>query len=326
MLGMGFVEQIEAIIENMPEKRQTLLFSATMPGDIKSLCEKYMKDPVTIEIEAESVTVDTIDQERYIVEESDKPGFLKDITVIENPDSCIIFCNTQTKVDEVFNDIRNGPYTCMKIHGGMEQVDRTRVMNNFKMGCFRYLVATDVVARGIDIEDVSLIINYDIPRDVEKYVHRIGRTGRASKSGKAITFAAEKDERFLKEIQRYIGKEIELKKRPEPGAVENKKMEFIQKNSVPIEIKETKGARLGKDILRLHINAGKKTKMRPVDIVGTICSIDGITAEDIGIINILDVSTFVEILNNKGDLVYERLQDKPIKGRLRKVSKVEAER
>lgn len=323
MLNMGFIEQIQSILAGLPEQRTTLLFSATMSTDIRLLCEKYMKDPIHVEIEAESLTVDTICQERYNVEEKDKPGLLRDITIVENPDSAIIFCNTKQRVDQVYDDIRNMGYTCNKIHGGMEQMDRTKVMHEFKHGYFRYLVATDVAARGIDIDNISLVINYDIPQDGERYVHRIGRTGRASRSGKAITFVAQDEEGFLKDICKYMGKEIDRKERPEPDAVNSSKQEFDAKISVIPEIRETKGAQLSKDIMKLHVNAGKKTKMRPVDIVGTICSIEGMTAADIGIINVLDVSTFVEILNNKGEMVLQQLQVKPIKGRLRKVTKVE---
>jgi len=205
----------------------------------------------------------------------------------------------------------------------MEQSDRLRVMNDFKHGYFRYLVATDVAARGIDIDNISLVINYDIPQDSESYVHRIGRTGRKSREGRAITFVTKYENRFLNDIQRYIGKEIILKERPDQETVDNYRQEFNDKMNTRPEIKETKGAPLSKEIMKLHINAGKRTKMRPVDVVGTLCSIEGMTADDIGIINIADVSTFVEILNNKGELVFQELQKKTIKGRLRKVSKVE---
>lgn len=205
----------------------------------------------------------------------------------------------------------------------MEQRDRIRVMNDFKQGYFRYLVATDVAARGIDIDNISLVINYDIPQDVESYVHRIGRTGRISKKGRAITFVTQYENKFLNDIQQYIGKEILLKERPETETVNSLKQEFVEKINTRPKAKEIKGASLSKEIVKLHINAGKKTKMRPVDIVGTLCAIEGMTAADIGIIDILDVSTFVEILNNKGELVFQELQERPIKGRLRKVSKAD---
>ncbi|MBU3188182.1 DEAD/DEAH box helicase [Clostridium bowmanii] len=322
MLNMGFVDQIEIIINSLPKYRVTMLLSATMPKHIEKLCSKYMKDPVRIDIEDENKAEDNISQERYNVNEQDKIKLLRDITVVENPDSCMIFCNRKIKVDEVYSEMVNLNYTCKKIHGGMEQSDRLIVMNDFKKGYFRYLVATDVAARGIDIDDISLVINYDIPEDRESYVHRIGRTGRIGKLGHAITFSSPNENRFLEDIQEYIGKEIPLKTKPEVETVNDAKEEFEDKMNTTPELKEAKGAELSKEIMKLHINAGKKTKMRAMDIVGTLCSIEGMTKGDIGIINIIDISTFVEILNNKGELVFQQLQETPIKGRLRSVSKV----
>lgn len=323
MLNMGFIEQIEAIIDKLPKERVTALLSATLPKELEKLCGKYMDEPIYVEIEDDNPAVDRIEQERYVVDERDKIKLLRDITVVENPDSCIIFCNTKIMVDEVHSELTRMKYTCEKIHGGMEQRDRLRVMNDFKQGYFRYLVATDVAARGIDIDSISLVINFDIPEDPESYIHRIGRTGRISKKGRAITFVTVKETKFLEDIHRYVGKEIPLKDRPDPGVVNRLSQEFIEKIKAAPEIKEVKGAQLNQGIMKLHINAGKKTKMRPVDVVGTLCSIEGVTADDIGVINILDISTFVEVLNNKGQLVYNELQTKPIKGRIRRVSKVD---
>lgn len=323
MLNMGFIEQLEFIIDRLPEKRVTMLFSATMPKDIEALCNKYMHVPKQIEIVDENPTSERIDQEIYNVSETDKIGSLRDITIVENPDSCLIFCNTKQKVDMVFEQLEKYKYSCRKIHGDMEQPDRLRVMDDFKLGYFRYLIATDVAARGIDIDNISLVINYDVPQDRESYVHRIGRTGRANKTGKAITFATKNDDKYLEAIQRFINKEIELKERPDSETVANALHIFEEKMLKRPKARETKGVKLSKEIMKLHINAGKKTKLRPVDVVGTLCSIEGMTAEDIGIINVLDVSTFVEILNNKGEMVYRALQSKPIKGRLRVVSKTD---
>jgi len=321
MLNMGFVEQIETIINALPKERVTMLLSATMPKDIDNLCSNYMKDPLYIEIEEKGKAEGNIYQERYTVNGLDKLELLKDITIVENPDSCIIFCNTKLKVDWVYNELANLEYTCRKIHGGMEQSDRLRVMNDFKKGYFRYLVATDVAARGIDVDNITLVINYDIPEDKESYVHRVGRTGRLGKLGHAITFVTKNENRFLNDIHEYIGKEILLKERPSMEIVNNAKEEFDFKMNTRPVVKESKGAELSREIMKLHINAGKKTKMRAVDIVGTLCSIKGMTKDDIGIINIMDISTFVDILNNKGELVFKELQKTPIKGRVRTVSK-----
>lgn len=320
MFNMGFLEQIENIISNLPKNRMTMLFSATLPEDIEGLCNKYMKDPIYIEIEDENVTVDKIIQEKYMVDEADKINLLKDITIVENPDSCIIFANTREMVDEIFIELNRHEYTCDKIHGGMEQRDRTKVMEDFRQGYFRYLVATDVAARGIDIDNITHIINYDIPRESESYVHRIGRTGRVGKTGKAISIITPRDERSFLDIENYIEKTITLKEHPGKQEVNKLIEQFNEKMSARPEIKELKGEELSKDIMKIHINAGRKTKMRAGDIVGTLCNIEGMTADDIGIINILDISTFVEILNGKGEMVLETLQTTTIKGRLRNVN------
>lgn len=325
MLQMGFIEQIGAILERLPVERVTILLSATMPTDIKALCDKYMNHPLQAEVEEQNTAVDRILQERYQVEQTEKTNLLKDIIIVENPDSCIIFCNTKQMVDEVFGELESLRYTCEKIHGGMEQRDRFRVMEDFRKGRIRYLVATDVAARGIDIDNITLVINYDVPQDRENYVHRIGRTGRIGNTGRAITFVSRNEISYFQEIQQFIGKEIPIRGRPDKETVNESKQEFLEKMASRPEIKESKGAQLSKDIMKLHINAGKKTKMRPVDIVGTLCNIEGMTAEDIGIINVMDISTFVEILNNKGDMVLNKLRETPIKGRLRTVSKVENE-
>lgn len=323
ILRMGFIEQIQAIMSALPEEHTTMLFSATMPSNIRTLANQYMNHPVQIDIEEQSKTIDRISQERYNVSEADKLKLLRDITMVENPDSCIIFCNTKQKVDDVYAELTKLRYSCEEIHGGMEQRDRMQVMNDFKQGYFRYLVATDVAARGIDIDSITLIINYDIPQDKENYIHRIGRTGRIGKIGKAITFVTPYENKFLSDIHETIGKEIALKVRPDRDTINDSKEKFNDKTYKAPDIKEVKGAILNKEIMKIHINAGKKTKMRALDIVGTLCNLPDITATDIGIINITDISTFVEILNNKGEFVFQTLQNTPIKGRIRKVSKVD---
>lgn len=321
MFKMGFVDQINSILTLLPKDRVTVVLSATMPKDMDLLCHKHLKNPIYVEIEEHNPAIDRINQGRYSVSGFDKMNLLKDLTIIENPDSCIIFCNTKDMVDEVYHELKKLKYPLEKLHGGMEQRDRLKVMNRFKKGQFRYLIATDVAARGIDIDNITLVINFEVPQDVENYVHRIGRTGRMDNPGRAITFASSKEKRYLENIEQYIGKEIPIMDRPQQETVHECKEEFIRKTNTAPDIKEAKDAQLSKEIVKLHINAGKKTKMRAVDIVGTLCNIEGMTAADIGVINIMDISTYVEILNNKGELVCQELQKLPIKGRLRKVSK-----
>ncbi|MGB3368877.1 MAG: DEAD/DEAH box helicase [Acidaminobacteraceae bacterium] len=321
MLNMGFIEQLHKIISSLPKDRTTMLFSATMPNDIESLCQKYMNNPKKFEIEVDNSSKVKIIQELYNVEHKDKVQLLKRLTTVVNPDSCIVFCNTKQKVDEVDDELYELGYTCDRIHGGMEQKDRIEVMNNFKAGNFRYLIATDVAARGIDVDNISLVVNFDIPQDAETYVHRIGRTGRNGKEGHAVTFVASRESRYLKDIEAYIESKIEVKSEPSREDLNNAKIEFDEKMKTRPKMAESKSEKLNKDILKIHINAGKKTKMRAVDIVGTLCSIEGMSADDIGIINVMDISTFVEILNGKGEMVFAALQNKNIKGRTRRVSR-----
>ena len=320
MLSMGFLEEVGAIIGMTPKNRVTMLFSATLPEDIKRLSDEYMKEPAYIEIQGTGITTEKITHVGYKVEEAHKMKLLQDVTILENPDSCIIFCNTKQKVDDVAGQLSDSNYSCEKIHGGMEQEDRIKVMDDFKKGYFRYLVATDVAARGIDVNNITHVINYDIPLETESYVHRTGRTGRAGKSGKAITFVTPYDDRFLTDIHEYIGFEIQLGKIPMDEQIQALRPAFDEKMSMRPLIKKDLSLALDKEIMKLHIASGRKSKMRPVDIVGTISNLEGVSAADIGIISIQDVSSFVEILNNKGDTVLEQLQTTPIKGRLRRVS------
>ncbi len=323
MLQMGFIDQVTDIVKCLPEERANMLFSATFAPEIATFSRECLHDPVTVQIKETNVTIPDIAQSVYRVAEDDKLKLLEDLTVIENPDSCIVFCNTQKSVETLYRALSKKGYSCNRIHGGMDQNDRFLVMRRFKHGGFRYLVATDVAARGIDVDDITHVINYDVPRFTETYVHRIGRTGRCGKSGRAITFITSKERKRLEEIVAYTGRNIEIKKPPQESEVKLLRPAFLDKLYQKKNIQLDKGTVKKNGILKLHINAGKKTKMRPIDIVGTICSINDVKKEDIGVINVQDVSTFVEILNNKGEKVYNALQNKEIKGRLRKISKVD---
>ncbi|MFJ8246894.1 DEAD/DEAH box helicase [Peribacillus asahii] len=321
MLNMGFIEEVEAIINELPLNRVTMVFSATLPRDVESLCHKYMKNPINVEIAATGITTDTIEHLLLEVKEEDKISLLKDVTVVENPDSCIIFCRTKEHVDTVFTELEASNYSCERLHGGLEQEVRFAVMDGFKMGNFRYLVATDVAARGIDIDNVTLVINYDVPMEKESYVHRTGRTGRAGNKGKAITFATPYEGKFLKAIEKYIGFEIPTMEAPTHEEVARGKASFEEKVSGRRVVRNNKTARINKDILKLHFNGGKNKKIRAVDFVGTIAKIPGVTADDIGIITIQDNLSYVDILNGKGSLVLQAMENTTIKGKKLKVSK-----
>ena len=322
MLNMGFINDVESIINQLPSNRVTMVFSATLPKDVENLCHKYMKDPVNIEIATTvGMTTDTIEHSVIEVKTENKIQILKDITVVENPDSCIIFCNTKDHVDTLFEELDKSGYSCEKLHGGLEQEDRFGVMNGFKLGNFRYLIATDVAARGIDVDNITLVINYDVPSEKESYVHRTGRTGRSGNKGKAITLATSYEGKSLKAIEKYIGFEILKMEAPLPEEVSKGKAAFEEKISGRRVVKNNKTARVNKDITKLHFNGGKKKKIRALDFVGSITKIPGVTAEDIGIITIKDAMSYVDILNGKGSLVLQAMENTTIKGKKLRVSK-----
>lgn len=315
MLSMGFIDQVEEIIKQLPRNRVTMLFSATMPQVIESLAEKYMNNYIKVEINPQELTVDKIRQCYYKTDEDRKFQLLRRILYVENPDSCIMFCRTKENVERLFGQMESRGFSCRQIHGGMLQNDRIETMKKFKRGEFRFLVATDVAARGIDIESLTHVINYDVPLEKESYVHRIGRTGRAGERGKAITFVSPYEHKFLEEVQNYIGKSIPEAEAPSFEEVEKLKDEFLKKNNTPIKEKGNKSKGFNNDIMRLHLNAGKTKKLRAGDIVGAVSNIDGIVSEDIGIIEISDNHSYVEILNGKGNIVLEKLQKSTIKGK-----------
>ena len=321
MLNRGFIEQVEDIIRQVPDNRVTMVFSATLPNDIESLCHEYMNDPTHIEIESTGVTASTIEHSMIEVKEEDKIALLKDITVVHNPNSCLIFCRTKENVDSVYSELEDAGYPVEKLHGGIVQEDRFSVMEGFKLGNFRYLVATDVAARGIDIDNVNLVINYDVPMEKEAYVHRTGRTGRAGNAGTAILFATPHEGKFVRSIERYIGFEIPKAEAPEAGEVAKARRDFDERLASRRVVRNNKTARINQDIMKLHFSGGKKKKIRAVDLVGTIANIPGVSAEDIGIITVQDHMSYVDILNGKGSLVLQAMETTPVKGKKLKVSK-----
>ncbi|MDP4177488.1 MAG: DEAD/DEAH box helicase [Bacillota bacterium] len=315
MLNMGFIEQVEAILNKIPVKRNTMLFSATLPEEIESLCNNYIGDAVKVEISPENITAQDIEHVYYEIPEDKKYDLLNKVLTIENPDSCIIFCRTKENVNKLVQKLKDKSYPCNAIHGGMLQQDRLDVMNKFKRGEFIFLIATDIAARGIDVENVTHIINYDIPLEKESYVHRIGRTGRAGKHGRAITFITPFEDKFLMEVENYIGFKIEKLDFPSIEKVKELKEAFIEKiNSKPI-LKKDKSAEIKKEITKIYLNVGKKKKVRAGDIVGAVTSIQNINVEDIGIIDIHDNHSYVDILNDKGKIVLKALETITIKGK-----------
>ncbi|MCY6485207.1 DEAD/DEAH box helicase [Clostridium aestuarii] len=236
MLDMGFREDIETIIKDMPKDRQTLLFSATMPKAILDLTKKYQKNPKIVKIGHKQLTVPNIEQKYLEVKEKDKLEVLSRLIDIRNPKLSIIFCNTKRRVDEITAQLQSRGYFADALHGDLKQHQRDRVMGKFRSGIVEILVATDVAARGIDVEDVEVVFNYDVPQDEEYYVHRIGRTGRAGRTGTSYTFIWGRESRKLKDIERYAKTKIRRAEIPSASDVEAIKINvFLEKIKNVIE-------------------------------------------------------------------------------------------
>lgn len=208
MLNMGFREDIETILKDVPEERQTILFSATMPQPILDITKNYQRDAKLVKVVKKELTVQNIDQYYYEVKEKNKEEVLSRLLDMYNPKRSLVFCNTKRRVDELTGALQGRGYFAEGLHGDMKQSQRDRVMNGFRNGKTEILIATDVAARGIDVDDVEAVFNYDLPQDDEFYVHRIGRTGRAGRVGKAFTFIVGREAYKLKDIQRYCKTKI----------------------------------------------------------------------------------------------------------------------
>ena len=321
MLNMGFIETVEMILKMTPKARQTMLFSATMPNAIKKLAKNYLSQPIEIKIESKSIATDLVEHALYPVRMQEKVRLLQELLTVENPGRCIVFCSTREAVDALYQGLKAKGYPVNRLHGGMEQRDRLEVMRNFKMGQFSFLVATDVAARGIDVSDLTHVFNFDLPEDQESFVHRIGRVGRAGKVGKAITFVTPFETKLLEQIQAYIGFELPVIERPVATEVEKARASFEAKLKERPKIKVQKHADVNKEIMKIYLNGGKKKKLRAIDFVGTILSIDGVEKEDIGIIDIQENVTYIDILNGKGWTVVDGLKTKTIKGKKLKAQK-----
>jgi ATP-dependent RNA helicase DeaD len=215
MLNMGFREDIETILGQLPEERQTMLFSATMPKPILEIAKRYLHEPEIVKVIQKELTVPKIEQYYYEVNPRKKNDVLSRLLDMYDPSLSLVFCNTKRKVDELVADLKGRGYFAEGLHGDMKQSQRDRVMNGFRNGRTDILVATDVAARGIDVDDVEAVFNYDVPQDDEYYVHRIGRTGRAGREGRAFTLVVGKEIYKLKDIQRYC--KTKIRRQPIPS-------------------------------------------------------------------------------------------------------------
>jgi ATP-dependent RNA helicase DeaD len=223
MLDMGFVDDIKTILREVPDERQTVFFSATIPRPIQELIRTFTRNPVNVRLEAEAITVPAIEQVYYEVDRRMKLEVLCRLLDLEDVKLSIVFCATKMMVDELTEHLTARGYNADKLHGDMTQAMRERVMAKFRKRAVEILVATDVAARGLDVDDIEVVFNYDLPHDGEDYVHRIGRTGRAGRGGKAVTFVAGREIYRLENIQRFTKSRIRRAKIPSAEEVEGKR-------------------------------------------------------------------------------------------------------
>ena len=365
MLDMGFREDIETILVKIPEEHQTLLFSATLSPEILDITKRFQRNPEFIKIVRKELTVPNIEQYYFDVKEKTKLDALCRIIDVYDPKLAMVFCNTKKRVDDLVEMLQGRGYFAEGLHGDLKQAQRDKVMQKFRNGTIEILVATDVAARGIDVDDIDVVFNYDVPQDEEYYVHRIGRTGRAGKAGKAFTFCVGKEIYKLRDIMRYTKTKIQQQKLPTLSDVEEMKTNiYLEKikgiieeghltkyihlvdrlmeedyTSIDIAAALLKdhlsdvnaddidalddinlgGTELyggeGKKMVRLFINAGKKSKIRAKDIVGAIANEAGIPGKTLGEIAIFDEYTFVDVPNEFVRDILHGMKHAKIKGK-----------
>ncbi len=291
MLDMGFVEDIEFILSAMPKERQTLLFSATMPEDIKRLAYDYMVKPKEISVSKDEMVLDLTKQYYISVGRRNKSWALCRILDMDKP-KAIIFCQTKKMVDILVERLTGYDYKAEAIHGDMPQSKREKVLNDFKSDKVDILIATDVAARGLDVDDISYVINYDMPEDVDTYIHRIGRTGRAGKEGTAVSFITFEEEYLIKEFE--LRTEMTIEKREVPDGEEGVK-DTIRRVVDYDQISDVFG------MCKFEINLGKKDGLGKVSLSDFVCRAARIRDISIGKIQLGQESSVIEVHKDFGN-------------------------
>ncbi|MDR1404810.1 MAG: DEAD/DEAH box helicase [Candidatus Methanoplasma sp.] len=305
MLDMGFIEDIEDILSSMPRERQTMLFSATMPEDIKRLASDYMKKPKEISVSRDEMVLDLTRQYYISVGRRNKSWALTRIIDIDRP-KAIIFCQTKKMVDILDERLTDLEYKVKAIHGDMPQSKREKVLKDFKDDKIQLLIATDVAARGLDIDDISYVINYDMPEDVDNYIHRIGRTGRAGKEGIAISFVTSEEEHLIREFE--LRTEMKIEKRDVPEAEEGTK-DTIRKVVDYDQISDVYG------MVKFRVNLGKDDGLGKVSLAEHLIRAARIRDFAIGKIQIDQDSSVVEVHRDFGNRMMMDLPKIKYKGK-----------
>lgn len=294
MLDMGFYDDMAAIIAMTPNDRQTLLFSATYPDTIKQMSADFQQSPLDVSVSDDEPHAD-IRQVFYEFDKGERAKTLKAVLNHYRPTSCLIFCNMKQQCDELAADLREQGYYARALHGDLEQKERDRVLTQFSNGSTAILIATDVAARGLDIKDLNMVINYELAHDPEIHVHRVGRTGRAGQQGLAISLFMPSEAHKVSAIEDYQGQPVEL---------QNPKL-----------LVEKKVASLKPAMVTLAIQGGRRDKLRPGDILGALSKNAGIAGKQIGKINIFDTISYVAVERPAVRPALDYLATGKIKGR-----------
>ncbi len=347
MLNMGFINDIKYILNETPSERQTMLFSATLPPEILRISKKYMRLPVKVSVNAEKMVVSQIKQVFYEVKQSNKITALSRIIDVEDPSLALVFCHTKKEVDEVSSKLKQMGYYAGAIHGDYTQAHRDRIIKQFKTGEIDILVATDVAARGLDISGVSHVINYSIPQNPDSYIHRIGRTGRAGKTGIAITFVTPREYKNLRIIERTARTRILKAELPTREDVRRVKMEEIKEEiteliekgqyrdylqmvdelSERFSIREIAASAISalydyddeedetSSTVRLFVTLGKKDNLHVGELVRLITERANINRQSLGKIMMYDAFSFIEVDEEVAPEVIKALNGSFLKGR-----------
>lgn len=295
MLDMGFQDALDAIIEQTPENRQTLLFSATFPESIEAISKRILRKPTIVKVESTHDTV-SIRQHFYKVDSfEERLEATRLLLMNDQPESTVIFCNTKRDVDEVADELRYRGFSVIALHGDMEQRQRDQALVQFANKSVSILVATDVAARGLDVDNLDAVINFHLARDPEVHVHRIGRTGRAGAKGCAHSFISEKESYKVAQIEEYFDFEISPKTLPSDDVLDAPT--FYAK------------------MVTLQIDGGKKQKVRPGDILGALTGDKGISSDHVGKINVFPMSAYVAVNTLSVKKAFKKLESGKLKGK-----------
>jgi ATP-dependent RNA helicase DeaD len=310
MLDLGFLEDVEAILRRSPMGRQTALFSATVPPEIRRLADTFMHDPVEIKVRAATLTIDTVDQYYVEVPDREKPEALVRVLKVERPEQAIVFVRTKVGVDRLARRLGDAGVRVKTLHGDMTQGQRDGVMLAFKGGRERLLVATDVAARGLDITGVSHVVNYDVPNSPDVYVHRIGRTGRAGDSGRAVTIITPRQRRELEAIERHANTEIEqwsANGKPREHRRDPERQTRRPRHTKP-------HARDGVPYAKLILGAGRQDGIEPADVVSAVVDNTHLENDDVRNVKVLERFAFVDVPADRARQVAETVSGNRVRG------------